>query len=37
MEYGNTDVEEADFLGIRQMTNYLEIKCGLDLISLRKV
>jgi len=37
MEYGNTNVEETVIKGIRKMTNYLEIKSELDLISLRRV
>lgn len=37
MENGNTHVEEAVIKGIGKMTNYLEIKSELDLISLRRV
>jgi hypothetical protein len=37
MEHGNTHVEETVIKGIGKMTNYLEIKNELDLISLRRV
>jgi len=37
MDYGNPPVEEAVIKGIGKMTNYLEIKSELDLISLRRV
>jgi hypothetical protein len=37
MEYGNTQVEEAVIKGLGKMTNYLDIKNVLDLLSLRRV
>jgi hypothetical protein len=37
MECENIPVEEAFIKGIGKITNYLEIKSELDLISLRRV